>query len=547
MKSSRTPAKSEPTKSKFAMCKNTAYTAVSFGGFAFIAAAIVGLFKNEHDDYWFWGILSWCWFEFQFLPSQRYGKVNFPTTMPSTVALAVSSLLTFCVFCVQFSPNFERGVSFFSFCCTFFMLYVLLTLLKLKQVEAKKQEQRNTLNATADESDPPAGSSSLPSSSAGVNLLLSSIHLVASEEPPAENRCYGCCPGCLSIALLATTVLAGFGAFISLSDVKTFPYKGRLFDIGDQEYGKVPGQEMLQSRNLHLYCSGDLVDGLPVVWFEHGWLGSSLDFSWVYGELKKHSRVCAYDRAGYGWSDPGPLPRTSQQIAYEAGRLVDLAKDYIWEGGTVDIEGNIMKGKLMIVGHSMAGMNVRVFQDRNRELVHGIVFADPVNPDYVTGRGYGNRFPGNPLYSAGSWFLGPSGLWPVLLKVLGDKAPIGEEAVKNGHPPEFPDLIPRYASIISRTSWFDTANHEWICWPESAIRTQECGVDRDGKVGDLPIHVFVAKKTKAFNSYKETIKVGDISTRSNVTILPDAQHGFIFDPQYKDMLVEAVLHIMHKY
>jgi pimeloyl-ACP methyl ester carboxylesterase len=138
---------------------------------------------------------------------------------------------------------------------------------------------------------------------------------------------------------------------------------------------------------------------------------------------------------------------------------MERARDYIWEGGEKDGEGKAVMQKLVLVGHSMAGLNMRVFQDRNRELVHGIVFADPVNPDFIEGPGFGNRFPPNPLYVAGSWVLAPSGLWPIVLKIIG--APIGKEATDNPIPPEYPDLIPRYASIISKSSWFDTANHEW--------------------------------------------------------------------------------------
>jgi hypothetical protein len=87
---------------------------------------------------------------------------------------------------------------------------------------------------------------------------------------------------------------------------------------------------------------------------------------------------------------------------------------------------------------------------------------------------------------------------------------------------------------------------QWICWPENAARTSECGSNKDGKVGDLPVHVFVAAKSSAFDSYKETVALGEISTQSNVTYLPEASHMFIFSPEYTGALVEALLALMTK-
>jgi hypothetical protein len=42
----------------------------------------------------------------------------------------------------------------------------------------------------------------------------------------------------------------------------------------------------------------------------------------VQPEVSKFARVCSYDRAGYGWSDSGPEPRSSLQIAHELKQLL---------------------------------------------------------------------------------------------------------------------------------------------------------------------------------------------------------------------------------
>ena len=53
---------------------------------------------------------------------------------------------------------------------------------------------------------------------------------------------------------------------------------------------------------MHVWCMGEVQadTSAPIVWFEHGWMGSSMDWHLVMYEMKKHTRVCSYDRAGYG-------------------------------------------------------------------------------------------------------------------------------------------------------------------------------------------------------------------------------------------------------
>jgi pimeloyl-ACP methyl ester carboxylesterase len=118
-----------------------------------------------------------------------------------------------------------------------------------------------------------------------------------------------------------------------------------------------------------------------------------MDWHLVIYEMKAHTRVCSYDRAGYGWSNPGPAkaPRTAEQIVREMEILLDVAEDYVWEGDEMGREGG---RKLLLAGHSMAGFQMRVFQDRNPDLVHAMLFADAVNPDFVDGVGFGNRYGG---------------------------------------------------------------------------------------------------------------------------------------------------------
>lgn len=124
---------------------------------------------------------------------------------------------------------------------------------------------------------------------------------------------------------------------------------GRLVDVG--------------GYRLHIFCLGH---GEPTVILESGLGGFSLDWIYVQTLLERETRVCAYDRAGYGWSDPGPAPRDSSQIARELSRLLTnagIAPPYI------------------LVGHSFGGFNVETFAKRHPHAVAGLVLVDASHPD----------------------------------------------------------------------------------------------------------------------------------------------------------------------
>jgi pimeloyl-ACP methyl ester carboxylesterase len=82
--------------------------------------------------------------------------------------------------------------------------------------------------------------------------------------------------------------------------------------------------------------------------------------------VAKFTRVCSYDRAGYGWSDASPAPRTSLQIAGELKSLLDAAGE---------------RAPFVMVGHSFGGYNVRVFTSRYPKDVAAVVLVDASHPD----------------------------------------------------------------------------------------------------------------------------------------------------------------------
>jgi pimeloyl-ACP methyl ester carboxylesterase len=76
---------------------------------------------------------------------------------------------------------------------------------------------------------------------------------------------------------------------------------------------------------LHLYCTGEAREGQPTVVLEACKGDFSVEWSLVQPGISRYARVCSYDRAGDGWSELGPHPRTFRQIVYELHTLLERA------------------------------------------------------------------------------------------------------------------------------------------------------------------------------------------------------------------------------
>ena len=160
--------------------------------------------------------------------------------------------------------------------------------------------------------------------------------------------------GLLLILLIAAVFGAAYEARASAATRAQYPPTGELVDVG--------------GRTMHIDCRGE---GSPTVILDAGMGGWSTTWVAVQPALVESlgagtTRVCAYDRAGYGWSEPAAAERTPQQIADDLAALLDAA----------EAEG-IVEGPYVPVGFSYSGHSTRLFAAQHLDEVVGLVLVDP--------------------------------------------------------------------------------------------------------------------------------------------------------------------------
>lgn len=131
----------------------------------------------------------------------------------------------------------------------------------------------------------------------------------------------------------------------------------------------------LGGRRLHLQCIGV---GSPTVVIENGGGGFSVEWIPVQRQIGKHTRICAYDRAGYAWSEPGPTVDGIEQIMDDLSLLLRRAE---------------ILPPYVLVGASLGALFARAYQRRFPEQVAGLVFVDGTHDEGITLLRDGRPFP----------------------------------------------------------------------------------------------------------------------------------------------------------
>jgi pimeloyl-ACP methyl ester carboxylesterase len=260
------------------------------------------------------------------------------------------------------------------------------------------------------------------------------------------------------LLLILALAVAGcaWQRFATARDARAFPAPGRLVEV--------------EGRRLHLLCRGE---GAPAVVLDAPLGGSALGWSLVQPEVAGVTRVCAFDRAGYGWSDPGPAPRTS-------GRVVSELREALRAAG--------VPPPYVLVGASIGGCNMRLFAARHPGEVAGLVLVDSAHEDQLT------RMPASANPSASE--LRALDLFRVaarlgILRLAG--MPIGEASM---------DFLPRELRAPARAaglrvSVVDAIRAETSALPASFAEVREAVAGRGRPpFGDLPLVVLTHEEAQ---------------------------------------------------
>lgn len=157
-------------------------------------------------------------------------------------------------------------------------------------------------------------------------------------------------------ALFVLVVLV-YARTVHAQDITDFvdppPMPGQLIDIG--------------GYRLHLHCVGK---GSPTVVLEPGFARFSFNMQALQEALAVETRVCTYDHAGFGWSDPAPAdaPRTTQQMSDELYALLVAAQ---------------VNDPVIVVAHSLGGFIARLFAVQHRDQIAGLILLDATPPEFV--------------------------------------------------------------------------------------------------------------------------------------------------------------------
>jgi pimeloyl-ACP methyl ester carboxylesterase len=308
----------------------------------------------------------------------------------------------------------------------------------------------------------------------------------------------------IGIAALLAAGFIGWGAAARYSLANAHPPPGQLIDVG--------------GYRLHIDCIGEGTG--PTVILETGNADFSVMWAKVQPELAATARVCAYDRAGLGWSERGTAPRTLGVLTAELDRLLD---------------GAGIEGSLLLVGHSFGGIVARSFAATHPERVAGLVLVDPAHE---------RQLEVSPTMRASveagaAQFEGlvPLATWNLLAMLPGNIPNRGLPEAAHGD----------YAAVLATTGYFSVAAEETRMLP--ANLEAMAAVPRD--LGDLPLIVVSRGRVdgppgatteditllgQAWRGLQADI--AELSTDSRHIVAEDAGHYVQLDRP--DLVVEAV-------
>jgi pimeloyl-ACP methyl ester carboxylesterase len=259
------------------------------------------------------------------------------------------------------------------------------------------------------------------------------------------------------------------------SDRRAFPIPGQLVDVG--------------GYRLHLRCTGA---GSPTVVLLPGAGEFSPTWGWIAPAVARDARVCAYDRAGRGWSEAAPGPQDGAALAADLRTLLERAH---------------VAGPYVLVGHSFGGLYALTFAARYPEQVAGVVLLDATHPEMFA------RVPSYPFVYEG--YRRVSALFPSLAR-LG----VGRLAYRSAF-----DSLPPQAQREERAFWATarSARSQRDEWAEAPAVMRQARALRT--LGARPLMVVTAGREAQPGWMPLQDELATLSTNSVHRVLPHSVHA----------------------
>jgi pimeloyl-ACP methyl ester carboxylesterase len=278
--------------------------------------------------------------------------------------------------------------------------------------------------------------------------------------------------------------------------------RGRLVCIGER-------------RKLHAILEGPQRSPWPLVVLEAGAFGFSADWAAVQARLAREGmRSLSYDRAGLGFSPPGPEPRDGLAVRADLEALLASMGE---------------NGPLIYCGHSMAGLHAALFARTNLARLAGVVLVDATTPKVTDSRLAGvlvDLFAG--LSGAAAWGSRNGLLAPY------EWAGVGDTIGLDGEP-----------SAEKRWAFADPGHNHWSAqevsfWKQTAKEASRAGAYDP----DLPVSVILAGPIRPATSVRALQALPAKASRYGyLEHVPAASHATLLSSRYNDAIIRGIVRV----
>jgi len=308
---------------------------------------------------------------------------------------------------------------------------------------------------------------------------------------------------CIIGTVLAVLLLAIAGTIYqtaaSEADQRNFPAPGNLIDVG--------------GFKMHINCMGE---GSPTVILEAMSGGASPYWGWIQPEIAKKTRVCAYDRAGFYWSEPDPEVQSLARTVRNFHTLLENAN---------------ISGPYVLVGHSIGGVYIRQFAADYPDDVVGMVLLDVGHPQQF------KQYP--------ELFVEADNYLNILkgMRIL-NHIGVGHAYFALGGEVDFSELSEPQKSQV-KTFWASPRYFEAQSKEIRAGRAIWSGALTLGDLGDLPLMVISRGLDLDHDWIEYQNKLAELSTDNQRIIVAGANHtGLVFNPDHAQIVSRAILQVV---